>query len=161
MRYLLLAALLVVGLATTASAQDAIGISGFTVGSDGQLSGSGTLGGVQGTITSTVTSGDCSTSCSGAWTMTVGSANFAGGTFTCDNGACLYTGNIAVDSSTRFAISTISDPIGTEMSGAIYTHASWETDVTRWANLNASVITGLNMTVADFISNATHDKGSQ
>jgi hypothetical protein len=162
MRYLLLAALLVVGgLATTASAQEAIGVSDFTVGSDGQLSGTGTLGGVQGTMTSTVTAGDCTTSCNGTWVMTVGSANFAGGTFTCDNSACIYMGSIAADSSTGFAISTISSPIGTEMAGSIYTHGMWVSDVTRWANLHADVISGLNMTVADFISNASNDRGSQ
>jgi hypothetical protein len=161
MRYVLLAALVVVfGLATSAGAQpaDLIGVSGYTV-TNGQLSGAGTVGGVSGTITSTVANGDCTASCSGNWTMMVGSANFAGGTYTCDQGQCLYMGSIMAPDATGFAISTTTLSIGTDMDGAIYRHGLWVNDVTSWANIHPDVLAGLNMTQAQFISNAAADTG--
>jgi len=163
MRYLLLAAILVVSLASagSVSAQELIGVSGFTA-AHGMLAGSGTLGGVDGTITSTVTTGDadCANSCSGNWTMMVGSANFAGGTFTCDSGACLYMGNVAVGGSTGFSISTIDSNVGTNIAAAIYRHGQWVNDVNAWAVANPSVIAGMNMSVADFVAHATADSGT-
>ncbi len=162
MRYLLLAAILVVSFATagSVSAQELIGVSGFTA-AHGELSGSGTLGGVDGTIASTVTAGDsdCANSCSGAFTMTVGGAAFASGTFSCDNGTCLYIGKVNAADSTGFAISTIDSNIGTNIAAAIYKHSMWVTDVNAWANANPTVIAGLNMSIADFVSHATSDSG--
>jgi hypothetical protein len=163
MRYLLLAAILVVSFATagSVSAQELIGVSGFTA-THGMLSGSGTLGGIDGTIASSVTAGDqdCANSCSGNWTMMVGSANFAGGTFSCADGTCLYMGNIAAANSTGFAISTIDSNIGTNIAAAIYRHGLWVNDVNAWANANPAVIAGMNMSVADFVAHATADSGT-
>lgn len=163
MRYLLLAAILVVGFAFTGSvsAQELIGVSGFTA-AHGELSGSGTLGGIDGTIASTVTTGDqdCAGSCGGTWSMTVGDANFAGGTFSCDTGTCLYMGNVNVPNSTGFAISTIDSNIGTNIAAAIYRHGQWVNDVDAWANANPAVIAGMNMSVADFVAHATADSGT-
>lgn len=163
MRYLLLAALLVVSFAGagSVSAQELIGVSGFTA-ARGMVSGPGTLGGIDGTIASNVTAGDpdCANSCSGDWTMTVGSANFAGGTFSCDSGTCLYMGNVAVANSTGFAISTIDSNIGTNIAAAIYHHGLWVNDVNAWANANPAVIAGLNMSVDDFVAHATADAGT-
>lgn len=163
MRYLLLAAILVVSFATagSVSAQELIGVSGFTA-THGMLSGSGTLGGIDGTIMSSVTAGDqdCANSCGGNWTMTVSSANFAGGTFSCDGGTCLYMGNVAAPNSTGFAISTIDSTISTNIAAAIYRHGLWVNDVNAWANANPAVIAGLNMSVADFVAHATADSGT-
>jgi|GEM_PF-3171145 len=163
MRYLLLAAILAVCVvpAGSVSAQELIGVSGFTA-THGMLSGPGTLGGIDGAITSNVTAGDtdCANSCSGDWTMTVGSANFAGGTFTCDSGSCLYMGNVAVSNSTGFAISTIDSNVGTNIAAAIYHHGDWVNDVNAWANANPTVVAGLNMSVADFVAHATADPGT-
>ncbi|HEV2440066.1 MAG TPA: hypothetical protein VGX97_08390 [bacterium] len=163
MRYLLLAAILAVAFtpAGSVSAQELIGVSGFTA-THGMLAGSGTLGGVDGTITSNVTAGDtdCANSCSGAWTMTVGSANFAGGTFSCDSGSCLYMGSVAVSNSTGFAISTIDSNVGTNIAAAIYHHGDWVNDVNAWANANPTIVAGLNMSVADFVAHATADPGT-
>ncbi|HEV2282841.1 MAG TPA: hypothetical protein VGX75_10705 [bacterium] len=163
MRYALLAAILVIGLATagSVSAQELIGVSGFTA-AHGMLGGSGTLGGVDGSITSTVTAGDadCANSCSGNWTMIVGNANFAGGTFTCDDGSCLYLGNAAVATPTGFAISTVDSNVGTNIAAAIYRHGMWVNDVNAWAVTHPSVIAAMNMSVADFIAHATADNGT-
>lgn len=157
MRYLLLAALLVFGLATVASAQaELIGISGFTV-TNGTLNGAGTLGGVNGTIVSTINSGGCTSSCKGTWVMVVNSMPFAGGTFSCDNSSCMYMGKVMTDHATGFVISTTSTHASTDVDAAIYQHTLWVNDVTAWANAHPTVIAGLNMSTADFISNASHD----
>jgi hypothetical protein len=157
MRYLLLAALLVFGLATVASAQaELIGVSGFTV-TNGMLSGAGTLGGVNGTIVSTVNSGDCTSTCNGTWIMVVNSMPFAGGTFACDNSSCMYTGHVMTANSTGFAISTTTTSLSTDVDAAIYQHALWVTDVTGWANAHPDVVAGMNMSTAQFISNASSD----
>jgi len=162
MRYLLLAAILAVsfGNAGTVSAQELIGVSGFTA-TNGELSGSGTLGGVDGTIASTVTAGDgdCANSCSGTFTMTVGGATFASGTFSCDSGTCLYLGKVNTPDATGFAISTIASNIGTNIAAAIYKHSMWVNDVSAWANANPTIIAGMNMSIGDFVSHATSDSG--
>jgi hypothetical protein len=160
MRYVLLAAILVVGLATAAGAQpaDLIGISGFTV-TNGQLSGTGTLGGVNGTITSTVANGDCTADCNGNWVMMVGNANFAGGTFSCEQTQCLYMGSIMAPTPTGFAISTTTTSVATDVNAAIYRHGLWVNDVTSWANIHPDVLASLNMTQAQFIGNAASDNG--
>jgi hypothetical protein len=163
MRYLLLAAILVVSLATagSVSAQELIGVSGFTA-AHGMLGGSGTLGGVDGAITSTVSAGDadCANSCSGNWVMVVGNANFAGGTFMCSAGSCLYMGNVAVATPTGFAISTIDSNVGTNIAAAIYRHGMWVNDVNAWAVAHPSVISAMNMSIADFVAHATADSGT-
>ena len=163
MRHLFLAAILVVSLATagSVSAQELIGVSGFTA-AHGMLGGAGTLGGVDGAITSTVTTGDadCANSCSGNWVMVVGNANFAGGTFTCSAGSCLYMGNVAVASPTGFAISTIDSNVGTNVAAAIYRHGMWVNDVNAWAVAHPSVISAMNISIADFVAHATADSGT-
>lgn len=161
MRYLLLlAALSVLFLAPlgSASAQELIGVSGFTA-THGELSGAGTLGGVSGTVTSTVTAGDqdCANSCSGNWVMLVGSANFAGGTFTCSDTSCLYMGNVFTPTPTGFAISTVDSNVGTSIAAAIYRHGDWVNDVNTWAVRNPSAVASMNMSIADFVAHATAD----
>jgi hypothetical protein len=162
MRYLLLATLLVFGLATVASAQpsDLVGVSGFTVNTNGTLSGAGTLGGVDGTIISTVNSGDCTSSCNGTWIMVVNSMPFAGGNFSCSTSDCMYSGNVMTPGATAFAISTIVSPMGTDANAAIVSHTLWVNDVTGWANLHPAVIAGMNMSTSQFINNASHDNGN-
>jgi hypothetical protein len=160
MRYLVLAALLVFGAATAASAQtDLVGVSGFTVGDNGTLSGGGTLGGIKGTLVSTVNSGDCTSSCNGTWIMVVNSMPFAGGSFTCSNSACMYTGNVMTNGATAFSISTMHTTMATDVAAAIPSHTLWVNDVTGWANLHPAVIAGMNMSRSDFINNASHDNG--
>jgi hypothetical protein len=157
MRYLLLAALLVVGLATAASAQsEAIGVSGFTV-THGELSGSGMLGGVHGTIVSTVSSGDCTSSCSGTWVMLVNSTPFSGGTFTCTNSDCMYMGNVMTRNSSGFAISTTTTGVATDVDASIYQHNLYVNDVRSWANTHANIISSMNMTSEQFINGASND----
>jgi hypothetical protein len=159
MRYLLLAALLVFGVTTAASAQpaDLVGVSGFTV-TNGTLSGAGILGGVNGTIVSTVNNGDCTSSCNGTWIMVVNSMPFAGGNFSCSTSSCVYMGNVMTPGATAFAISTTTR-IGTSVDAAISSHALWVNDVTGWANLHPAVIAGMNMSTSQFINNASSDNG--
>lgn len=157
---LLLAAISVVFLVPlgSASAQELIGVSGFTA-THGELSGAGTLGGVDGTITSTVVAGDqdCANSCSGNWVMVVGNANFSGGTFSCSAGACYYMGHVFVPAPTGFAISTIDSTVGTNIAAAIYRHGMWVNDVNAWAVRNPAIIAAMNMSIADFVAHATAD----
>jgi hypothetical protein len=160
MRFLLLATLLVLGVAASASAQpaDLIGIAGFTV-TNGELSGSGTLGGVNGTIVSTVNSGDCTASCKGTWVMVVNSMAFAGGTFSCANSSCMYQGNVMSPDATAFAISTTTVAGTTDVDAAIMSHPLWVHDVTGWASLHPAVIAGMNLTTSQFIDKVSHDNG--
>ncbi len=100
---------------------------------------------------------DCANSCSGNWVMAVGSANFAGGTFTCGDTSCLYMGSVFVPIPTGFAISTIDSHVGTNLAAAIYRHGDWVNGVNAWAARNPAVIAGMNMSVADFVAHATAD----
>lgn len=153
----LLAAGLTAGLAATASAKVArITVTDFTT-TDGVLGGTGMLGGVQGTIISTTTNGDCTASCVGPWTMTVGDATFASGTFACTSGNCVYLGAVAVERPSNFAISTS----GAMMSGAIVNHGALVSDVSIWANTHQAVLAGVNLTVDDFVGRVAGDNGAQ
>lgn len=151
MRRIFLVALLVAGLAAPgiglAASSATLPIAG-TPGSNGQLNGQITLGGVSGTITS---------SSNGTWTMTVGGVTFATGRFTCSGSACTYTGTV-VGSTTTFHFST-----GSLSAGALgfSTHGGWVSTVARWAGDHRSALAAAGFTVGDIVSNAAKIEGLQ
>ncbi len=152
MRHVLLAALLVVVIATPTTAAPSTTLTTLPVKgspSGGLLNGSITLGGVSGTITST------GSSSMGTWTMTVHGLTFATGTYTCSGGACTYTGTL-VGSTTTFSFST-----GNLSAGAtgFATHGAWVSGVAHWANENRAALAGVGVTVGDIVSGAAKIEG--
>jgi len=144
MRYLLLAALLVVSLAVPGFAQQS-GTLSFSLGNPpttlSATSFGATIGGVKGTVTTTA---------GGAWTMTVAGQTFASGTYTCGGGSCSFSGTTLSGKNLSFSLTNTS---GT-LTGLFANHGAWVSTVANWANGHLS---GRNR--GDVVSQASGGKG--
>lgn len=145
MRHTLLVTLLVMSLAAPgfASATAALPLSSTVNSSTGVVSGTSTIGGVQGTITSS----------GGTWSMTVDGVTFASGTYTCGGGGCTYTGTV-VGSPTTFSFTT-NKTLGTITNATGFTtHGRWVSTVAKWANTHLA-----GRQIGDVVSSAAKIEG--
>ena len=137
-----------------AAADSALPVGGFTVASNGTLSGTGTLGGVPGAMTSTTTT---TSAAAGTWNMTVGGVPFASGTYSCSGGSCTYTGTV-IGSTTKFSFSSTSSATAASLSSAtgFSTNGAWVSTVAHWAGGNRAALAAAGLTVGGIVSAAAH-----
>jgi len=150
-RYLLLAAALVVVVAASVTAQS--GTLSYTLNSPpthGTTSATfnATIGGVHGTITTTPT-----TTTKGQWTMTVDGKTFASGTYACGGGSCRFYGGMLAGKRASFSMTKTN---GT-LPGLFANHGAWVSTVAHWANKNLSSGENRGQVVSQAAGGAEHD----
>jgi hypothetical protein len=144
---LLLAVSVTVPAVVLAQSTSTLPVSG-TMTSTGTLSGTTTIGGVTGTMTSS----------GGNWTMTVGGATFASGTYSCSGGSCTYNGAI-VGSSTSFSFTTNSTTGAISGATGFSSHGAWVSDVAHWAGAHQASLAAAGMSVGQVVSGAAKIEG--
>lgn len=142
-----LAALAAMPAVVLAQSNSSLPVSG-TMTSAGTLSGTTTIGGVTGTVTSS----------GGSWTMTVGGATFATGTYSCSGGSCSYTGTV-VGSTRTFNFTTNSTTGKVTAATGFSTHGAWVSTVAHWAGGNRSTLAANGVNAGHVVSDAARIEG--